>query len=350
MIAAHYYDGESSRRTRVELMIHGGVAAISGEDLRRSIPVAKLEISEPLEHAPRLLRLPDGAVIESDDPTLEPLLKKNGYREPAVVKWQRNWPSSLLGLMVLIAALLGAYQWGLPWAADVAARYLPPSMERHIGDEAWSALDSGYFEPSRLDPARQEKLRTAFAALRQPDDVRTPYHIEFRASGVGANAFALPNGVIVVTDDLVQFADDERALFGVLAHELGHVEKKHAMRRLLQALGVSVLVNLAVGDVSSVLTAAPTILLDQKYSRDFEREADQYAIDMLHANHVPLAPMAALFEKMQAADAAQAKAAGESGEKGTQADKQEEQEGMDYLGSHPSDAERIARLKAADAQ
>lgn len=343
MIAAHYYDGNSSRCMRVELMIHGGIAVISGDDLRRSMPVAKIDISEPLEHAPRILRLPDGAVIESDDPMLAQLLQENGYRESTAVRWQRNWPASLLALVTLIAALLAVYQWGLPWAADMIARHLPATMERHIGDEAWNTLDSGYFQSSQLDAARQDELRAAFAALKQPEGEHTSYRLEFRASGIGANAFALPNGTIVVTDDLVQLADDERALLGVLAHELGHLEKKHAMRRLLQALGVGVLVNLAVGDVSSVLTAAPTILLDQKYSRDFEREADLYAIDMMHANHVPLAPMAALFEKMQDGDAARAKQADGSreGEGG---------EGYDYLSSHPSDAERIARLRSADAQ
>ena len=341
MIAAHYYDGNSSRCMRIELVIHGGVAVINGEDVHRSIPLLKLDISEPLEHAPRILRLPDGAVIESDDPLLEPTLHENGYREPAIAKWQRNWQASLLALATLIASLLAAYQWGLPWAADTAARHLPAPMERHIGDEAWNAFDSGYFVPSQLGKARQEKLQAAFAGLRQPDGEHTPYRIEFRASGIGANAFALPNGVIVVTDDLVELAADERALLGVLAHELGHLQRKHAMRRLLQAFGVGALVNLAVGDVASVLAMAPTILLDQKYSRDFEREADQYAIDMMRANHVPLAPMAALFEKMHAIDAARTSAAGEEKEEG---------DGFEYLDSHPSDAERIARLRAADTQ
>lgn len=343
MIAAHYYDGQCSRCMRVELMIRDGTAMISGEEVRRSIPLAKIDISEPLEHAPRILRLPDGAVIESDDPMLAPLLQESGYREPAAVRWQRNWPASLLALVTLIAALLAAYQWGLPWAADMLAQHLPASMERHIGNEAWGALENGYFEPSQLKAGRQEKLRKSFAALRQPDGGHTAYRIEFRASGLGANAFALPNGVIVVTDDLVLLSDDERALLGVLAHELGHIEKRHAMRRLLQALGVGVLVNLAVGDVSSVLAAAPGVLLDQKYSRDFEREADEYAIDMLHANHVPLTPMAALFEKMHEMDAAQAKAAGGNREI-------DGEDGVDYLSSHPSDAERIARLRRADAQ
>lgn len=343
MIVAYYYDGQVSRRMRVELMIHRGVAAISGEQFKRSVLVRKLKISEPLQHAPRILRLPDGAVIESEDPALERLLRKNGYREPAAVKWQRNWPASLLALVTLLAVLLAGYQWGLPWAADTIAQQLPHSLEKRIGDEAWHALDSSSrFRPSQLQTAQQERLRQAFAGLEQPHGGKTSYRLEFRAGEIGPNAFALPNGLIVVTDDLVRLAGDERAVLGVLAHELGHLENKHAMRRLLQTVGVGVVVNLVLGDVSSVLVAAPTFLLDQKYSRDFEREADQYAIDMMRANRVPLTPMAALFEKMHAAESTE--------EKADDDDEEESDGGFDYLSSHPSDAERIARLKAADVR
>src|ERR1019366_6498522 len=99
-----------------------------------------------------------------------------------------------------------------------------------------------------------------------------------------------PNGAIVMTDQLVQMAGNDQAVLGVLGHELGHLQRRHSLRHLLQALGVGVVLNLWIGDVSSALAAMPTFLLDQKYSRDFEREADQYAIDMMHVNNVPLAP------------------------------------------------------------
>lgn len=362
MINATYFDGQSSRRQPVELLIHKRIVAIIGPDVRRSVRLSRIDVSEPLEHAPRILRLPDGAFIESSDPGLARLLRKNGYREPRVVKWQRNWPLSLLALVALLAVLVAGYQWGLPWAADTVAQHLPASIEKKIGDGELQLIDNVYMEASRLDEAEQARLRTMFAKLRQPSGERTPYRLEFRYSKVGPNAFALPNGVIVMTDQLVTLAQDDAAVMGVLGHELGHLQRRHALRRLLQAAGVGMAINLMIGDVSSALAAAPAFLLDQKYSRDFERESDQYAIDMMRANGVLLSPMARLFEKMAAERAARlADAEQEAQGDDEEADAQTEprhrpgQRGRrvrqsDYLSSHPGDDERIARLRAADAR
>ncbi|WP_052452510.1 M48 family metallopeptidase [Noviherbaspirillum autotrophicum] len=371
MINATYFDGQSSRRQPVELLIHKRIVAIIGPEVRRSVRLSKIDVSEPLEHAPRILRLPGGGFVESSDPGLDRLLRKNGYREPRVVAWQRNWPLSLLSLVSLLAVLVAGYQWGLPWAADTVAQHLPASIEKKIGDGEWRVIDNVYMEASRLDEAEQERLRKMFAALRQPRGEKTPYRLEFRYSKVGPNAFALPNGVIVLTDQLVTLAQDDAAVMGVLGHELGHVQRRHSLRRLLQAVGVGMAVNLVIGDVSSALATMPTFLLDQKYSRDFERESDQYAIDMMHANGVPLSPMAHLFEKMadereraQPADARQSSAQQDDDEDEDEGEGEEEQPDVgrrphkpapgtrraDYLSSHPSDAERIARLRAADAK
>ncbi len=353
MISATYFDGQSTRPQPVTLLIHKGIVALSGDGVRRSIQLSRLQISEPLQHAPRILLLPDGACVESSDPALAGLLRKNGYREPPIVRWQRNWPLSLLALVGLLATLIAAYQWGLPWAADTIAQNLPPSLERKIGDQQLTLIDGGLMEPSRLDEAGQARLRKLFAELKQPRGEKTAYRLEFRYSKMGANAFALPNGVIVMTDQLVTLARDDRAVLGVLGHELGHVQRRHAVRRLLQALGVGVTVNLLVGDVSSVLAAAPTLLLDQKYSRDFEREADNYAIDMMRTNGLPLSPMAELFEKMGDTHRHDEQEAGDDEEaprNRRSKDKPQRDASFEYLSSHPSDRERIARLKAADAR
>lgn len=361
MITATYYDGQTARAHPVMLLIHKRIVAISGEGVRRSVRLSKLKISERLEHAPRILRLPEGGYIHSSDPALDRLLRKNGYREPWVVRWQIRWPLSLLALVSLIAVLISGYQWGLPWAADTLAQHLPASMEKRIGDEQLWLMDDGYLQPSRLAPEEQARLRQLFAQLRQPDGTKTAYRLEFRHSKIGPNAFALPNGVIVMTDQLVKLASNDQAVLAVLGHELGHVQRRHSLRRLLQALGVGTVVNLLVGDVSSVLAAAPTFLLDQKYSRDFEREADQYAIGMMRANGMPLSPMADLFEKMAAVH--EHKHGHDGGQPAGKPNEDEEDvvprrpqskgkvrrsNPLEYFSSHPSDEERIERLRAAD--
>lgn len=335
MISADYFDGQSSKRVPVTVLMHRGIVAISGEDVRRSVRLRQLQVSEKLARAPRILGFADGARIETHDPQIDRMLRKNGYREPAVVRWQRNWPASLFALVSLVLLLACGYQWGLPWVADQVASKLPATVEQKIGAGQLEMLDGKYMQPSRLDPARQATLRDAFARMKTPDGAAVPYRLEFRYSTIGPNAFALPDGVIVMTDQLVELAPDDHAVLGVLAHERGHLAGHHAMRKLMQAVGVGVAVHLMLGDVSSVLALAPTVLLSQAYSREFEREADRYAIAMMQANSLPLAPMATLFERMAL-----------HGDEG--ADEEEEGEWGNYLSSHPADGERINALRAAD--
>jgi Zn-dependent protease with chaperone function len=367
MIDAIYFDGQSTRRHPVTLVIHKRVVAIRGAGIHLSMRLSQLSISEKLLHAPRIMRIPQGGSIEVADSALDALLAENRYVEPWVVHWQIKWHLSLLALISLLAVLLSGYQWGLPWVAGVVAQHLPRSIEKKIGDQELELVDKAYFAPSKLDPVDQERLQREFAGLVQPRGEKTAYRLEFRYSKVGPNAFALPNGVIVLTDQLVMLARNDPAVFGVLSHELGHLQRRHSLRHLLQTLGVGVVLNLFVGDVSSALAALPTFVLDQKYSRDFEREADQYAIDMLHANQIALAPMADLFEKMHDAHADDASADkktskgqpvsldDEDDDEDASPNKKPNEKGKfmpppEYFSSHPSDAERIAKLRAADLQ
>lgn len=344
MIDATFFDGHSARRHAVTLVIHKGVAAMRGDGVSRSLRLSKLDISERLRHAPRILRFPDGAFIEaSDHARLDKMLAQNGYRAPRAVRWQNNWPLSLLALAGVLSMLVAGYQWGLPLAADRLAQHLPPSIEKTMGDRGLAAMDR-QLRPSQLAAAEQTYLRGLFAAMQGPRGEKPAYRLEFRSSPMGPNAFALPNGVIVITDELLHMTEDEDAILGVLSHELGHVQRHHSGRHLLQALGVGVVLNLWLGDAPGAMAAIPAIMLSHKHSRDFEREADQYGIDMMRANRRPLGSMATLFETMGAAKAGRAAEAEDDEEDDDQEPVQ------DYLSSHPSDAERISKLRAADGR
>lgn len=360
MIDAIYFDGQSTKRHLVTMIIHKRIIALRGEGVRVSARLSQVKISERLEHAPRLVHFSNGGMLEISDRAIDKLLRANRYREPKVVHWQQNWPWSLVALVLLVALLISGYQWGLPWAADKVAQHLPSSLEKKLGDEGLRLIDQHHMQPSKLSQAEQTRLRSLFAAMKQPHGDNTAYRIEFRDSRIGPNAFALPNGVIIMTDQLVELASNDHAVLGILGHELGHVRYRHSTRRLLQTMGVGIMVNFMIGDVSSVLAAVPTFLLDQKYSRDFERESDQYAIDMMKANNLPLSPMADLFAKMgemherhaahpEPHDDAELEERHDERKKTGPRSKPEPSKSMDYLSSHPSDEERIARLRAADA-
>lgn len=162
MIDAIYFDGQSTRRQPVTVVMLKRVVAMRGEGVKQSHRLSRLRVSERLDHAPRILYLPDGGRIHISDPQLDKLLAANGYREPRVVRWQRNWLLSLMALASVLTLLLSAYQWGLPWAADKAALHLPASLEQKIGDGQLALIDGRFMAPSELDPVDQARSALAW--------------------------------------------------------------------------------------------------------------------------------------------------------------------------------------------
>lgn len=147
---------------------------------------------------------------------------------------------------------------------------------------------------------------------------------------MGPNAFALPNGDVVIFDQLIRLAENDDEVAGVIAHELGHVAHRHGLRQLIQSSVVSFVVGIYLGDVSSVAASLGALVLESRYSREFEFEADAYAARTMVAAGRGTEPLAAMLERLEKShDASGSAGAGWSG-----------------LSSHPETAERIARLRA----
>jgi Zn-dependent protease with chaperone function len=131
-----------------------------------------------------------------------------------------------------------------------------------------------------------------------------PVQLHHRRGGVlDANAFALPGGAIVVTDELVELAEAEDEITAVLAHELGHIAHRHALRSLLQNVGVGVLIAGALGDFTSVSAASGSLLVlltERHYSRSFEREADAEGVERLDRAGIPREHLARMLERLAA--------------------------------------------------
>jgi Zn-dependent protease with chaperone function len=180
--------------------------------------------------------------------------------------------------------------------------------------------------------------------LGPPDATQPRYTLHFRDGGpVGANALALPDGTIVVTDQLLALAAHDEEIFAVLAHELGHINRRHSLRMLIQGSIVAFVVSWYIGDVSSVAAGAPTLLLQARYSRDHEREADNYGADMLKANGISPRRLADMLTKLEAAHLSKVEKAAEKERSPPAADKPRI---SDYLASHPATRERIDALNA----
>jgi Zn-dependent protease with chaperone function len=218
---------------------------------------------------------------------------------------------------------------------------VPGTVLQKMGDSTLETLDRFMLKPSKLDSARQQELSDAYARLRTPTDAQLNYRIVFRSSPeMGANAFALPDGNIVMLDELVNLTQDDNEIIAVLAHERGHIERRHAMRMVLQSSVVGLVLAWYVGDVSALLATAPAIIMQAKYSRDMEREADMYAEKTLAANGLSPCLLATILDKLEASHLAAMK----EREKLPPADTAKHSVAMDYLSSHPATKEREALL------
>jgi len=116
------------------------------------------------------------------------------------------------------------------------------------------------------------------------------------------NAFALPGGHIFVNKGLIDKTNDHELAF-VLGHEIGHVSARHSVKRLQSALGVNLLLGIALRDPDHlVLKQAVGVVYDVValgYSRQDEFLADSLGVKYsLKAGYDPKAAFS-LFKKME---------------------------------------------------
>lgn len=286
---------------------HLKVLAETGELLTEG-PLSKVEISHRVGSVPRRFTFADGSqFVTRDNDGADALLQSLGQGRGWHFVHGLEQVRPRLAVMVLAVILfaMAIYRYALPALVELAVLITPPVVPQLMSSSVLKSLDQVVFSDSKLDAARKAKISEGFAAIaaRSPEGA-SAYNLNFRTGGrIGPNAFALPDGTLVLTDELVDLAgDDDDMIIGVLAHEIGHVEHKHSLRQLYRAAGTVGLIMLIAGDVGSatedILTQGGG-LLALSYSRDAEREADSRSAElMLAAGRDPQALMR-FFEVIQ---------------------------------------------------
>jgi predicted Zn-dependent protease len=304
VLQAVYFDGKTSQRHPVSLVLSAGKLKIVGRDIDLEVDARRVRRSLRVANTPRWLYLPGGgACVTEDNDAVDRLTHARRY-ERILHRWESRPAYAAACIFLVAGALWALVTQVVPAGVEQIAERIPIETEAALGRQTLSGMDEHLLEPSQLPEARRVSLARQFADMVRAAGEATPYRLEFRSSPViGANAFALPSGIIVMTDQMVQAAADDAEVLGVLAHELGHVRHRHTMRRLLEGSVVVLIIAAITGDVASATSlaaAAPTVLLQMKYSRDNEREADRYAIEMMRRAGYDPASLAALLKRIEA--------------------------------------------------
>ena len=307
-VAARYYPAmgqAGALAAQLSVADEAGVLLLSveGEVASRRIAVSELKASERFRRATRNVQLADGSVLEIDDGAqLSRVLTAAGQPDAMVTRWQHSWRTVVISLALSVVLAVAGYIWVLPVAAEQFARRVPPSWTEALDDMVIGQLTrQGSLQSTALTTDEQQRLRARFAsAVASVGNVAKARKVSVHFFKIGnlPNAFALPGGSIVFLDGIVKLAPDDDALVGVFAHEFGHVQHRHGLRMLLRSAVISALAAWYFADFTTLANAA-IIASQLKYSRDFETEADDTALEIMRANQLDTKSIATLFRRLR---------------------------------------------------
>ncbi len=208
--------------------------------------------------------------------------------------------NSILRDLVILLAI-----FGLVWAVVTLFPVFPErpvlmSVEREeeLGDQYIKLVkaDPGFSEFS--DTMVREGLEQIMDRLTEalPGDRYTYKLLIFDDNMV--NAFALPGGYILVSRGIISFSESPEEIAAVLAHEMGHVEKRHIISRLIREIGLQVISSgdpYVTGEITRMLTSAG-------FDRKQEESADLYACELLEKASVEPRSLSSLFRRLKEDD------------------------------------------------
>lgn len=324
----------SSRKVEATLSVTAGGdwVAVANQAVLARAPRTDLDISPRIGSIPRKIVFPDGSLFESmDNDGVDALAGSAGGAAATVDQLERFRPRLFAFAAAVAVFCYLIYRFAVPVLVEVAVVLTPPVVTQLMSQGALVSLDETIMSPSALPKPRQERLLAGFGELAALSDRGAgKYVLNFRKGGsIGANAFALPDGNIVVTDELVALAPGDEAILGVLAHEIGHVEREHSLRRLYRAAGIAALIMLIGGDIgggAEDILVQGSALVALSYSRAQENEADRYSVELLVKAAKDPAALIGFLEIMHKLETSKG--------------------GSDVLSTHPATAGRIEAVRA----
>lgn len=295
-----------------------------------------IRLSPRLGNLARRLDLADGSHFETmDNDGLDELRRVLRLRAPGGIlhSLEKSWRWALASVAVAILASYMFIAFGIPAIAKSLADRTPASVTAVISRQTLDFLDRAMVSPTTLSAAEQARALKLFRNVaRHAPRGEHGYQLRFRDGGpIGANAFALPDGTVVMTDQIWKLSKNDEEIEGVFGHEMSHVDHAHGLQSIYQASMIPAVIALITGDVSQVsqmATILPGILVQSSYSRGFEQQADDDSAKLMLSMGAKPSHLADLLERLEATHCGKTGCA------------------HGWLGSHPDTDVRAAKLRA----
>ena len=187
-------------------------------------------------------------------------------------------------LQGVVAVLLFFATWicmmQIDWVAVFKIRKATDKTEQKLGKLFWDVFKkSGKENKNEFVKHSVDSMITRLCTANNIDKSKLKIHILNKDD---INAFALPNGHLVVYSGLITNADNPEEVAGVIGHELAHIELNHVMKKLLKEIGLTVLISMTTGGGSTeTIREAAKTLSSTAFDRELEKDADLKAVEYL---------------------------------------------------------------------
>lgn len=302
MIVGRWYASGGAEAVAATLYVMDDIVELRvADNILLSCHLNDVEVSDRLGNVERKLIFNTiGIFTTADNQAIDHYFSATGLLNRIIHTLETNMIAVVAAIVLTVAVAISFLKWGVPWVSEVVAHALPHKVNELIAEETLGFLDNYWFEESELSEERQAAIRQHFHSQLIPLDARNEgisYHLHFRSwhrdGKAIPNAFALPSGDIIVTDQFIRLTDSQDEIDAVLLHEIGHVIERHGLEMVVQGTLVTTLIMLVSGDSSGIADLGlglGAVLVSSHYSREYELEADTYAFEkMLEMNKDPIA-------------------------------------------------------------
>jgi hypothetical protein len=276
---------------------------------------------------------PDSTIATTDESILVELrhrgVRQAGSAEAGVTRRRRRRLGLLIGFFGSIALLIALVPFVIArLPRDVVAKLVDERTERRLGELLISSGAVRFEAPGPAD----EMLGRIVAYLQKNNPDLAERKIEIRVNrSPEVNAFALPGGIVAVNSGLIENAKAIDEVVGVIAHEIAHVQERHAIRGLGGSLSFTAgagMLGLFVSPEAAAWVLRGGNLTLLKYSRDHEREADRLGVRYIQEAGISGEALIRFLEGLGAKE-------GKGGST------------LSFLRTHPVTSDRIAELREA---
>jgi beta-barrel assembly-enhancing protease len=183
------------------------------------------------------------------------------------------------------------------WIKLFKVRELTDKTEQKTGDFIWETIQKTEKENREISITRAiDSIADKICFANNIERKMIKVHVVNKPE---INAFALPNGHLVVYTGLILASDNQDELTGVIGHELAHIQLNHVMKKLVKEVGLSVLVSMTVGkNDSKISQEIAKMLSSSAFDRSLEKDADLKAVDYLIKAKINPEPFANFLYKL----------------------------------------------------